>query len=101
MLVVHDPVHHRDHSILNVVLQNVYQHLCGYHTGDHADELSHEPLLTTLLAKEQLASQPSISCFNEKVDIASAKSLEFIDEVLQWRAYVIESRNQFVLDLYS
>lgn len=46
LLVVNDPVVHRDHPNSDVALQKIYQHLCGYHTDDHADDLSHEPLLT-------------------------------------------------------
>jgi hypothetical protein len=101
LLVVNDPVHHRDHPNSDVALQKIYQHLCGYHTDDHADDLSHEPLLTALMAKERLASQPTLSRFNEKADIVTAKSLEGINEVLQGRAYAIEPRDQFVLDLDS
>jgi len=101
LLVVNDPVVHRDHPNSDVALQKIYQHLCGYHTDDHADDLSHEPLLTALMAKERLASQPTISRFNEKANIATAKSLERINEVLQGRAYAIEPRDQFVLDLDS
>lgn len=101
LLVVNDPIHHRDHPNSDVALQKIYQHLCGYHTDDHADDLSHEPLLTALMAKERLASQPTISRFNDKADIATAKSLERINEVLQGRAYAIEPRDQFVLDLDS
>lgn len=100
-LVVHDPVHHRDHPNSDVALQKIYQHLCGYHTDDHADDLSHEPLLTTLMEKKGLASQPTISRFNKKANKATAKSLEGINEVLQGRVYEIEPRDQFVLDLDS
>lgn len=98
LLVVDDPVHHRDHLNSDVALQKIYQHLYGYHTDDHADDLPHEPLL---MAKERLASQPTISRFNEKANIATAKSLERINEILQGRAYAIEPRDQFVLDLDS
>ncbi|MFC4769916.1 transposase, partial [Effusibacillus consociatus] len=100
-LVVDDPVHHRDHPNDDVVVQKIYQHVVGYHTDDHADDLCYEPLLTAMLGKERLASQPTISRFNEKATIATAKSLEKVNEVLQGRVYAIEPRDQFVLDLDS
>lgn len=100
-LVVDDPIHHRDHPNDDVVLQKIYQHVAGYHTDDHADDLCHEPLLTAMLGKERLASQPTISRFNEKATIATAKSLEKVNEVLQGRMYTVEPRDQFVMDLDS
>jgi hypothetical protein len=101
MLVVHDTVCHRDHPNTDVVLQKLYQHLAGYHTDDHADDLCVEPLLTAMLEKERLASQPTISRFNEKATIDTAKSLERVCEVLQERVYTIEFQDQFVFDLDS
>jgi hypothetical protein len=101
MLVVHDPVHHRDHPNSDVVLQKLYQHLAGYHTDDHADDLSVEPLLTVMMGKERLASQPTISRFNDKADMDTTKSLVRINEVMQGRVYHIEPRDQFVMDLDS
>ena len=82
LLVVHDSVLHRDHPNSDVVLQKLYQHLAGYHTDDHADDLAVDPLLTALFGKERLASQPTLSRFNEKADRATAKSLERVNETL-------------------
>lgn len=101
MLVVHDPVCHRDHSNSDIVVQKLYQHLAGYHTDDHADNLCVEPLLTLMMGKERLASQPTISRFNERATIATAKSLESINETLQKRVYTLDPQDQFVLDLDS
>ncbi|WAH38753.1 IS1380 family transposase [Alicyclobacillus dauci] len=101
LLVVHDPVFHRDHPNSDVVLQKVYQHLAGYHTDDAADDLAVEPLLTALLGKERLASQPTLSRFNEKADIATALSLERVNETLQRRVYAARPQDQFVFDLDS
>lgn len=44
MLVVDDPVRHREHPNSDVVVQKVYQHLAGYHTDDDADERINEVL---------------------------------------------------------
>jgi hypothetical protein len=60
LLVVNDNVIHRDHPNSDVVIQKIYQHIGGYHTDDHADDLHAEPLLTSILDKERLASQPTL-----------------------------------------
>lgn len=65
-LVVHDSVLHRDHSNSDIVLQKVYQHIAGYHTDNHADDLAMEPLLTALFGKDrdtQLLVNISVHCF--------------------------------------
>ncbi|QQE81585.1 IS1380 family transposase [Alicyclobacillus sp. SO9] len=100
-LVVHDSASHRDHPNSDVVLQKVYQHIAGYHTDDHADDLAVEPLLTTLFGKDRLASQPTMSRFFEKADISTVKSLESVNQTLQQRVYEIEPRKQFVCDVDS
>jgi hypothetical protein len=46
------------------VIQKLYQHLAGYHTDDQSDELRVEPVFTTFLEKERLASQPTMSRLN-------------------------------------
>lgn len=46
----------RQHSNKDLCLQQIFQTIAGYHCADHADELRHEPILTTLLEKETLAS---------------------------------------------
>lgn len=101
LLVVNDPVFHRDHQNSDVVLQKVYQHLAGYPTDDAADDLAVEPLLTALVGKKRLASQPTLSRFNEKADIATAQSLERVSETLQRRVYGVSPQEQFVFDLDS
>lgn len=101
LLVVRDSVVHRDHPNSSAVLQKVYQHLAGYHRDDHSDELAGEPLLTALFGTERLASQPPLSRFNEKADIATAKSLEHLNETLRQCMYQVRAQNQFVLDLDS
>lgn len=54
-----------------------------------------------MLGKERLASQPTISRFNENATMATAKSLASINVVLQKRVYSIEPQDQFVFDLDS
>jgi hypothetical protein len=37
-----------------------FQHVTDYHADDDADELKQDPVLTTVLDKETLASQPTL-----------------------------------------
>ena len=49
----------RTHTNHDLCLQQIYQTIAGYHCADDADELRVDPLLTTLLDKPSLASQPT------------------------------------------
>ncbi len=101
LLVVEDSVSHRDHPHSDIVIQKLYQHLAGYHAYNFADDLSTEPLLTSMLGKERLASQPTISRFNEKVGFKTVKPLAHVNEVLQRQAYAIKPQNLFIFDVDS
>ncbi|MBA3924077.1 MAG: IS1380 family transposase [Nostocaceae cyanobacterium] len=101
LLVVNDNVIHRDHPNSDVVIQKIYQHVAGYHTDDHADDLQAEPLLTAILAKERLASQPTLSRFHAKSGDKTVKSLEKITEDLQRRVYKTKPANQVIFDVDS
>lgn len=100
-LVVHDNVIHRDHSNADVVIKKIYQHVGGYHTDDHADDLHAEPLLTSILNKERLASQPTLSRFHAKSDDDTVESLAIITEVLQRRVYKSKPEKHFIFDVDS
>ncbi len=101
LLIVNDNVIHRDHPNSDVVIQKIYQHLGGYHTDDHADDLHAEPLLTAILAKERLASQPTLSRFHAKSDDDTLNSLENITESLQRRVYKAKPENHVIFDVDS
>jgi hypothetical protein len=101
LLVVNDNVVHRDHPNSDVVIQKIYQHIGGYHTDDHADDLHGGPLLTSILDKERLASQPTLSRFHTKSDDDTIKSLENITENLQGRIHKIKPENHFIFDVDS
>lgn len=65
---IKDVVSHRDHQNNDVIMQKIYQDISGYHTDDNADDLKHDPALTTILGKEELSSQPTTSRVNQKLD---------------------------------
>jgi len=101
LLVVNDSVVHRDHPNADVVIQKIYQHVGGYHTDDHADDLHAEPLLTSILDKARLASQPTLSRFHAKSNDDTILSLANITEKLQRRVYTAKSENHFIFDVDS
>ncbi|MFD2615905.1 transposase, partial [Terrilactibacillus laevilacticus] len=100
-LQVNDSVHHRKHANDEVVIQKIYQHIAGYHTDDHADELKREPMFTTILGKDQLASQPTLSRLNQKFDKVTMKQLQQVNQILNERIQTIKPSDHFVFDLDS
>ena len=44
-------------------MQMLYQIIAAYFKDDRADELTNDPVLTSILEKEVLASQPTLSRF--------------------------------------
>lgn len=100
-LKVKDPVSHTVHSNVEVVIQKIYQHLAGYHTDDQADELRTEPVFTTVTGKGQLASQPTLSRFNQRVDAETVESLETINQAYLDHLFALRPSTQMVLDVDS
>lgn len=101
MLKIKDPVTHTRHTNAKAVIQKVYQHLAGYHTDDEADELGKEPVFTTILGKKRLASQPTLSRLNQRVDNGTVQSLEAINQAYLDRLFALRFRTQMVLDVDS
>jgi len=58
-----DSASFRYHTDDDNLLQVIYQIFSAYFTYDHADELTNEPVFTTILDKTALASQPTLSRF--------------------------------------
>ena len=52
-------IHKDDENLAQIILQII----CGYFEDDCADELSSDPILTAVLGKKKLASQPTLSRF--------------------------------------
>jgi len=100
-LSVKDPVSHTIHSNAEVVIQKIYQHLAGYHTDDQADELGTEPVFTTLMGKDRLASQPTLSRLNHKVDETTVQSLNGINQTYLDHLFTLRPQTQMILDIDS
>lgn len=58
----------RKHTDSKNAMQKIYQLIAGYFQDDDSDELISDPIFTTILNKKSLASQPTISRFNNRCD---------------------------------
>lgn len=91
----------RQHSNTDLCLQQIFQTISGYHCADHADELRHDPLLTTLLEKDALASQPTLSRFAHRLTKTTSKQFEQVNEKVLDTYYQLETPEHFIFDVDS
>ena len=61
------------------LLQMIYQTIAAYFEDDCADELTVDPVFTTLLEKSSLASQPTISRFFNRMDDTTLEQFDRIE----------------------
>lgn len=81
--------------------QVIYQILGTYFEDDCADELTNDPILTAVLAKNALASQPTLSRFFNRLDDTTLN--QFYDLMRRFRkvVYSIKKPEMILLDLDS
>lgn len=91
--------HLKRHSDADILLQLVYQNLGGYFTDDSADHLAHEPIMTTLLHKRRLASQPTISRFWHRLNDVSVLEANSSLKFMRKQAYSIQRPSEVILDI--
>ena len=65
-----DPALFRVHTDKENLMQRIYQIFSGYFNDDDADELVTDPIFRTVLGKDALASQPTMSRFYNRLDDA-------------------------------
>ncbi|MCF8009140.1 MAG: transposase, partial [Halanaerobiales bacterium] len=61
-----DNIDHRIHKNEDVILQRIYQNAAGYHADSDANDLRYDNIFQTVLNKDILASQSTISRVNTK-----------------------------------
>lgn len=81
--------------------QMIYQILAGYFNDNDADELTNEPILNTILEKQGLASQPTISRFFNRMDEDTLEQFECISQQLRQKIYGIKKAEMILFDLDS
>ncbi len=82
-------------------MQMVYQIIAAYFEDDCADELINDPVLTSILDKNKLASQPTLSRFWNRMDDDTLIQLSTIQEKMRDIVYSIQKPEHMLLDLDS
>ena len=82
-----DPASFRIHTDDQNLLQMIYQIFGTYYEDNCADELRRDPVLSAVLGKEALASQPTISRFFNRMDDSTLR--QFDDIMCQLRKKII------------
>lgn len=91
----------RTHKDDENLCQMIYQIIAGYFNDDHADELTNEPVLTAILDKDTLASQPTLSRFFNRMDEDTLQQFNDILRQLRKIVYRIKEPNMVLLDIDS
>ena len=89
---------HKDDENL---MQMIYQIISAYFQDDCADELTFDPVFNTILDKERLASQPTLSRFFNRMDQNTLIQFDAIDRCLRDIIYAIKRPEHILLDLDS
>ena len=79
----------RIHTDVENLLQMIFQILGAYFTDDCADELRTEPVMTAILGKGALASQPTLSRFTNRMDADTLAQFNAIGAKLRKIIYAI------------
>ena len=79
--------------------QMVFQTVAGYFTSDTADELTNDPVMTAVLEKDSLASQPTLSRFINRLDDTTLGQLNEIQKQMRRIAYSVKMPEFVLLDL--
>jgi len=91
----------RIHKDSENLLQKIYQQLAGYFTDDDSDELTTDPIFTTLLDKDSLASQPTMSRFFNRMDDITLMQMDWILYLLRKKIYSIRKPDMVLFDIDS
>lgn len=91
----------RLHTDPDNLLQMIYQIIAAYFEDNCADELTHDPVLTAILEKETLASQPTLSRFFNRMDEDTLLQLEQIESKMRDTIYSIKHPEFMLFDLDS
>ena len=88
----------RLHTDPENLLQMIYQTIAAYLEDDCADELTFDPVFTSILDKPALASQPTISRFFNRMDDTTLKQFDQIERTMRDIVYSIKAPEHMLFD---
>lgn len=91
----------RIHQDSDNLMQMVWQVIAAYFEDDCADELTNDPVFTSILDKDTLASQPTLSRFFNRMDETTLSQFEMIGRAMRDIIYKISQPEHVLLDLDS
>lgn len=89
---------HKDDANL---MQVIYQIISAYFEDDCADELTNEPVMTAILDKDALASQPTLSRFFNRMNEDTLAQFNLIIRELRKVIYFIKKPDFMLFDIDS
>lgn len=100
-LIINDNRLYHKHTNQAIIKQILFQLIGGYQTDSSADILSKDPIFQSLLAKEQLASQPSISRFWDRLSQKNISQLQEVNQILLDKVRSARNTTEMIFDLDS
>lgn len=91
----------RSHTDADNLMQMIYQIIAAYFEDDCADELTNDPVMTAILEKEALASQPTLSRFWNRMDKDTLAQFAEINAKMRETIYSIKRPEHMLFDLDS
>ena len=91
----------RTHTDPDNLMQIIYQIIAAYFEDDCADELTKDPVMTAILEKDKLASQPTLSRFWNRMDEDTLTQFNTIASRMREVIYSIHTPEQMLFDLDS
>ena len=91
----------RYHTDQEKLLQMIYTIIAGYFEDDASDELTNDPVFKSVLEKDALASQPTVSRFFNRMDEDTLNQFLTIGRILRNKIYNIQMPQAVILDLDS
>lgn len=91
--------YHTDHQ--KNLLQMIYIIIAGYFEDGASDELTNDPVFKSVLKKDILASQPTVSRFFNRMNEDNLNQFLAIGRVLRKKVYSIQLPQAVILDLDS
>ncbi len=91
----------RIHSDSDNLMQAIYQIIAAYFEDDCADELTYDPVMTAILDKPALASQPTLSRFFNRMNESTLEQFDRIDRKTRQILSSIRKPEPILFDLDS